>query len=196
MTTRELPRVEPREITAGETPRWRKTLRDFPASEGWALNYYFRGPSAGFGVACTADGDDFVAAVADGDTDALPPGTYYWQAWATKGAEEYQVASGSARVVMGYQFVTANTPVDERSTVKKILDAIDALVRGKATRDQQEYRIGTGDSMRMLQRIPPSELIQLRREYARLYAAERRAARVRRGGTLFSTVKVRFNRPR
>jgi hypothetical protein len=48
----------------------------------------------------------------------------------------------------------------------------------------------------MLRTFPPSEWAKLRETYARLVARERRLARVRRGGTLFSTLKVRFDEPR
>jgi hypothetical protein len=195
MGERDLPTYEPREFAAGETPRWRKSLADFPASDGWALDYYLRGAGAGFDVRAAADGDDFLFEVPLASTENLAPGNYRWQGWVSKGAESYKVAEAPVVVKQGFAGVAANTTVDTRSQVKRILDAIDALIEGKATRDQQQYTIAGGGGYRMLMRIPVSELVQLRKEYARLYARERRRERVRRGGSVFPTIKVRFDRP-
>lgn len=194
--TAELPTYEPREISTGETPQWTKSFDAYPASDGWILNYYFRGGGAGFDVAAVADGDNFKVSVPSASTTTLTPGAYYWQAWVSKGAEKYQVGEGSVTVKQGFVAVAAATVVDNRSQVKKILDAITATIEGRATSDQQQYTISGGGGYRMLMKIPVGELITLRKEYARLYAREQRRARVRRGGTLFSTLKVRFDNPK
>lgn len=196
MSQRDLPSYEPREFAAGETPRWTKALADFPASDGWALDYYLRGAGAGFDVSATADGDGFVVEVPAASTENLTPGNYRWQGWVSKGAEQYKVVDAPVVVKRGFVGVAAATVVETRSEVKQILDAIDALLKGKATKDQQQYTIAGGGGYRMLMRIPVGELIQLRKEYARLYAAERRRERARRGGSPFSTIKVRFDVPR
>jgi hypothetical protein len=195
MGERELPTHEPREFAAGETPRWRKSLADFPASDGWALDYYLRGAGAGLDAGASADGDGFLVEVPAAATENLAPGSYRWQGWVSKGAERYQVADVPVVVKQGFAGVVAAATVETRSEVKQILDAVDAMIKGKATKDQQQYTIAGGGGYRMLMRIPVSELIQLRREYARLYAAERRRERIRRGGSPFSTIKVRFDRP-
>ncbi|HEY0101363.1 MAG TPA: hypothetical protein VGB76_20735 [Pyrinomonadaceae bacterium] len=188
----ELRSYEPREIATGETPQWTKSFDDYPASDGWALNYYFRGPGAGFDVAATADGDDFIAAVPAGATDALTPGAYFWQAWVSKDTEKYQVGDGAVTVKQGFAAVTTAMTVDNRSKAKRIIDAIDATLEGRATTDQHMYMIGN----RQLMRIPVEQLISLRGHYATIYGEELRQARARRGGTLFKTLKVRFTKPK
>lgn len=192
----ELPTYEPREIATGETPKWTKSLDDYPAGEGWALDYYFRGAGTGFDVAAVSDGDDFTISVPAASTTALTPGNYFWQAWVSKGGEKYQVGAGAVTVTQGFASVAAATTVDNRSEAKKIIDAIDATLEGRATTDQQQYQISGGGGYRMLMKIPVGELIVLRKHYAGIYARERRRARVRRGGALFSTVKVRFDKPK
>jgi hypothetical protein len=191
----DLPTCEPREMTTGTTPKWTKTL-DYPASEGWALNYYFRGAGPGFDVAAVADGDDFTVSLLAAATAAMTPGAYYWQAWVSKATEKYQVGEGTMIVKQGFAAMEAETTVDNRSEAKKILDSIDATLEGRATTDQQQYQISGGGGYRMLMKIPVSELITLRKHYAGIYARELRRARMRRGGALFSTVKVRFDRPK
>jgi hypothetical protein len=192
----ELRTYEPREVSTGETPQWTKSFDDYPASEGWALSYYFRGPGAGFDVAATADGDDFTIAVPAAATADLTPGTYFWQAWVSKADEKYQVGEGSVTVKEGFAAVTTETSVDKRSQAKRILDAIDATLEGRATTDQQQYQISGGGGYRMLMKIPVGELITLRKYYAGIYSEELRQARARRGGNLFKTVKVRFTIPK
>ncbi len=186
--TDKLPTSEPREFALGETLRWTKDLAAYPASEH-TLTYYFRGPDAGFDAEAASDGNTHVITVPRAITETLTAGVYYWQAWAEQDGEWFKVAEGETKVKPD---LFAETAFDGRSATKKTLDAIDALLSGKATLDQQEYQIGN----RALKRIPIPELLELRREYARLYSGEQRAARVRRGGPLFQSINVRFTRPR
>ncbi|HEV2706251.1 MAG TPA: hypothetical protein VGV59_10030 [Pyrinomonadaceae bacterium] len=183
------PTAEPREIVAGAQLEWTKELDDYPASE-WTLTYYCRGTGTGFDAIAVADGDTHVLTVPAADTAAMTPGVYYWQAWVEKGGEKFVVASGQVTVKKGFASVATGVAVDERSQAKKILDAIDAMMLGKATLDQQEYQINN----RALKRIAPERLLELRKYYAGLYATERRRARVRAGRTLFQTVNVRFDK--
>lgn len=183
---------EPREFTAGETVTWSKSLDAYSAQEGWALTYYFRGAGQ-FDVTAEAQADGSFLATVPSDVDA-PPGRYYWQGWVSQGDEKHVVASGECEAKPG---LAGNVEAfDGRSTAKKILDAIDALLAGKASLDQQEYTISGGDSSRTLKRIPPGELIALRETYARIVASERRRDRVRRGGTFMSSIRTRFTKPR
>jgi hypothetical protein len=187
-----VPTREPRDFTAGETVIWSKSLDDYSGSDGWALDYYFRGAGS-FDVSAAAQADgSFLATVAPDAVEAA--GRYYWQGWVSKGGEKHVVANGECEVKPG--LAGDVDAYDGRSNAKKILDAIDALLAGKASLDQQEYTISDGDSSRTLRRIPPGELLELRKTYARIVARERRRERVRRGGTLMSNVKVRFDRPR
>lgn len=188
----DIPTREPREFTAGETVQWLKSLDGYSSADGWALTYYFRGAGR-FDVTAEAQADgSFLATITP---DAVQqPGVYYWQAWAAKGEEKHVVAEGRSEARQSLADAVEN--YDGRSKAQQILDAVDAMLAGKATLDQQEYTIGDGDSSRMLKRIPIPELVKLRETYARIVARERRDERVRRGGTLMRNVKARFTRPR
>ncbi len=181
---------EPREFAVGETLAWSKSLADYPASDGWALDYYFRGPTK-FDVSATAETgeDNFSVTVAASVTARCSPGTYSWQAWVSKVDEKYLVASGTAKAIPGLQLVDGN--FDGRTDAKKILDAIDALVAGKASLDQQEYMIGAGGAQRQLKRIPIPDLLQLRTHYARIVRAENS----RRANKGFQTIRIGFRQP-
>jgi hypothetical protein len=187
-----IPTFEPTEIIAGETLNWTKSLPDYPAAEGWTLKYYFRGAGAGFDVTATADGDDFSVTVSATTTAAMTAGAYYWQAEISLSSEKHIVDSGQATVKPALAAVASNVVFDGRSRVKKTLDAIDAMLDGKATLDQQEYMIGN----RSLKRIPIPDLIALRTHYAQMVSRERRAEKLSQGAPFLKSVHVRFRQPR
>jgi hypothetical protein len=189
----EIQTCEPLEFVAGETVQFEKSFDDYLSSDGWSLNYYFRGAGSLDQTAeAQADGS-FLVTLSSEKTAELAPGTYFWQGWVELDGEKHMIASGQVEVAQGLAGDLG--AYDGRSPAKKILDAIDAMVAGKATRDQQEYTIAGGSSSRTLKRIPIPELMELRKTYARKVAQERRRARVKRGGTLFQSVKVRFDEP-
>lgn len=181
----------PKELTVGESLEWKKSFSDYPASE-WTLVYYFRGAGKGFDAAATADGDKFEIAVAKTVTAEMSAGNYYFQAFVTKNDEKIEVDAGEVTVKASIGSLAVATTLDDRSAVKRTLDAIVALLEGKATLDQQEYTIGD----RQLKRYSIPDLLELRKTYARLYEQEKRAERKRAGGGVFKHYKVRFRSPR
>jgi hypothetical protein len=186
-----LPEFEPDEIAVGETLEWRKTVPDFPPGDGWTLTYYFRGAGHGFDQAATPGGTGYKVTVADTVTALLSPGKYYFEARVSQGSVEHVVARGEAQAVRSLKGMAVTATLDDRTQAQRILDAIDAMVEGKASLDQQSYQIGT----RQLARIPIPDLIALRARYARIVGRERRAARARDGAPYLKTVFVRFDRP-
>lgn len=178
------PTKPPREFTAGETVKWECSFDDYSSADGWALKYFFRGKGK-FDVSAEAQDDGSFAATVGADVE-VQPGTYYWQGRVEKGGERYVIDSGEVLVKADLSGDVGE--YDGRSEAKKTLDAIDAMLASKATRDQQEYQIGS----RMLRRIPVDQLISLRRYYAGLYAKERRRA----GGFFLQNIETRFDEPR
>lgn len=185
------PTQEPKSFVAGETVEWQKTLDDYSAADGWALKYFFRGAGK-FDLVAAAQPDGSFRVTISAEI-VTQPGAYYWQARVERDDERRVVATG--RCVVIEDLSGAVEAYDGRSDARRALDAIDAMLEGKATYDQQEYSIDTGAGSRSLKRIPIADLLQLRKSYARLVAREQRSARVRRGGSLFRNVKSRFKRP-
>lgn len=101
-------------------------------------------------------------AVAEGDTFALtipatlPVGRYWWQAVAIKDGLKAEVASGEMEVTPS--LLDAGDNFDGRSEAEIALDAVNAVLNKKATRDQQSYKIKD----RELQRMTVAELLKLR----------------------------------
>jgi hypothetical protein len=187
-----IPEFEPQIITAGESLSWKKKLEVYPAGDGWTLTYYFRGAGPGFNAVATADGDAYSVSVAASSTTSMSAGVYTWEAWLSHtDGRAVMVDSGHVDVRGSLKSVSTSTTVDDRSEVKKILDAIDAMVLGKATLDQQSYQIAG----RQLVRIPINDLLSLRTRYAQLYNRELRAEKIREGAPFFKNIHTRFDVP-
>lgn len=190
----EIATIEPVSFTKGETVVWRKCLPDYPASS-WTLKYYFRGAATGIDVTATQylGGDDFLITIT-ASANTLDPGDWFYQAYVTSGSEKYLVADGKVTVKASLSGATSVT-VDLRSETKKILDAIRATIAGKATKDQQEYEIRSGESLRRLKSLMWADLVEAEKYYSAKYSREQQAERLRTGKGFFQTIKTRFTRP-
>lgn len=179
----------PNSFTVGESFSWTKEFSLYPASL-WDLTYHFRGVGQGFDVEATANGNKFDLSALSTQTDNCTAGTYSYQAYVTKDAEKILVDQGTIRVHPNLASLDLNDSFDGRSKAQKILDAIDAMIEGKATLDQQAYQIGN----RQLSRIPIPDLIMLRDKYQRIVAEEKRAKNLKKGSGYLKTIKGAFVR--
>lgn len=146
-----IPTVEPLVIVAGVTAKWTKSLSDYPATT-WALSYAFVNASGYFAVTATASGTDHLATIAAATTADIDAGTYKWQAKVTDGSEVFLVGEGTLEVRANFAAVTTNH--DGRTDAEVMLDALNAMLRGKATADQQSMSLNG----RSLSRYSPAEL--------------------------------------
>lgn len=151
-----IPTVEPTTLYAGDTAKWSKHLPDFPATDGWALVYAFRGPTALDDQTASASGADFAVTIPASATVGLQPGTYSWVARASKAGETYTAAHGVFTVLAAVGAVVADH--DETT-----LEVIKAAIAGRLTADMQAYTING----RSVTKIPIAELIGLRGQYER-----------------------------
>lgn len=104
------------------------------------------------------------------ETKDLVPGRYWYALRATAGAQTSDLDTGSftARA----DLATAEGEIDLRTPDEIALDNIDAVLAGRAKVDQQRYRINN----RELYRESMTELLRLRRYYAKRVAAARQKA--------------------
>jgi hypothetical protein len=166
------PTTEPTELRAGDLWEWRREdlTSDYPASS-WTLTYRFKNAAGGFEVVAVADGDAFESSVAAATSAAIAAGVYAWQARVTKLTESYTVDTGETKVLPDLFAGTASAASDQRTHARTTLEAIEAVIEGRATTDQQEYTIGT----RSLKRIPIAELLSFRDRYRMAVAREDQA---------------------
>lgn len=170
----DVPTTEPREVRAGMTWKWKRNdlSADYPAST-WTLTYWWKktgASGANFSIVATADGADFAVTVTAATTAGYTAGSYTWSAVVTAGTEAYEVDHGTCELLARYDSA-AN--LDDRSHAKTVLDAIEAVIEGRASKDQEEYSIGG----RSLKRTPIKDLIALRTHYRAEVQAESIAER-------------------
>ena len=106
----------------------------------------------------------------------------------TDGSAKHLLASGQIEVLANLAAV--NAPYDGRSRNQRILDALDAAIEGRASKEQLSYTIGN----RQLTYISIKEKMELREKYAVLVANEKLRARIADGGDFFTSVKAKFTR--
>lgn len=173
----------PDEITAGVTLDHNITLTAYPATD-WSLSVILRGPQA-IDIAATAGGDTHVLSVDAATTSSWPPGAYQFSMRVTDGTDTFEVDSGRVRIVADLSQVTGE--YDPRGHVDRVLEAIEAVIEGRATKDQRRYRINN----RELERTPIGELLMLRDKYKT--EARRLRANDNNGQSLLGRpVRVRF----
>lgn len=169
MTT---PTTEPTELRAGDLWEWRREdlTSDYPATS-WTLTYRFKNAAGGFEVTAATDGDAFAASVAAATSAAIVAGVYAWQARASNGTDIFTVETGTLKVLPNLFAGTATDASDQRTHARRTLEAIEAVIEGRATTDQQAYAIGN----RSLTRIPLPELLVFRDRYRMAVAREDQA---------------------
>ncbi len=181
----EISNREPSRFVAGSTVTWKKSLSDFPASDGWVLKYFLRGPSR-LDVTCTADGNDFVATIAASDSAKLKTGRYWMQGRVELAGAKHLVTPDmlELEILPGLDAESAN--VDLRSQAERIVAEIDDLIERSTGGDTFEYEV-EGHRKKTYTR---TELLEVRRTYQRKVNSERRRKRVAAGGEFFQTIPV------
>lgn len=174
----------PATFTAGDTFDLLLSDSDFSAADGWTLKLALRGGGSVIDITSTASGADHLFHVA-ADSSAGPPavvGTDVWKSGrytAYLYAEHaslgrYSVSSTTLQILADPTALTATA--DTRSHARKVLDAIEAVIEGRASVDQEEISLDTGGGRRTLKRTPIKDLLELRSIYAAQVRSEEAAA--------------------
>lgn len=172
----------PSEISAGITLSLSLSLPEYPAPD-WSLSLVLRGPQA-IDLTASAEGEDHVLEAAAADTAEWAPGLYVWQLRAIDAPDVVLVEEGQSRILVDLAAQAAD--YDGRSHAERVLEAIEAVIEGRASIDQSSYSINN----RSLSRTPIGDLLKLRTRYR----AEVAQARARRSGRCFIRQhKVRFS---
>lgn len=178
-----IPTTEPIAPRAGDTWRWRRTLPDYQAPT-WTLTYTAWNASAVISIIAAADGDAHSISVPPATTGAYAAGRYEWAARVTDSTDTHTIATGIWQILPAL-----GTALDTRSHARRMLDAINALIEGRAVDgDIDVVRTTIGDHTTEFD-LPT--LIKLRGQYAALVASEDRAAAMARGERA-GTLQLRF----
>lgn len=186
----EIKETEPATIIAGDTLQFKRADlgADYPPADH-TLTYEARLEGAGatkISITAAADGTDYVIDEAVETTAAYTVGRYHWSAFLTR-------TSDSKRITIdhGTWNVAANNAAasdDPRSHNKIVLDAIQAVIENRATKDQESYQIEN----RSLARTPLAELTKFEATYLSRVNRERVAERARRGKSTRRKYLVKF----
>ncbi len=186
-----IPTKEPDIFVVGDTVKWNRTdLSDYPATT-WTLTYYFYNSSKSFSVAATADGSTYSVVISATTSAGYTAGDYKWDAYVSYGTERYKVDTGYVTLKANSGALTGGTGYDYSSTIKKIFDAIEAVIYGRASKDQSSYTIAG----RTLERTPIADLIRLRNFYKSELERELAAEKINLGDTPAGKIRVRFRDP-
>lgn len=183
----EVPTRVPEQIVAGNTLKFTIDLEDYRPGDGWQLSYHFLNASADLGQHDGTDnGDGTHLVTVDASTTAgWAAGRYSYRAFVSKGTERF--SAGEGELVVEPDFATVAT-YDGRTHARKVLDSVEALLEGKATKDQASYTV----QGRALQRYSFEELLKLRDRLRQEVQAEEDAARIASGDRPRTKVLGRF----
>lgn len=189
----DIPLCEPTEFTAGETVKWRREdlTTHYPADE-WTLRYYIFGREGKYTIDATADGEEFSITLSAGDSAGYVPGDYSVVGRVTKtvGGEIYEAYSGKLTVHQDPANI-GTEQFDDRTHARKCLDAIEAVLEGRAGRADKSYQIAG----RPVEHFTLKELIDARDVWAARVASEEAAELVKQGKANGRMIGIRFNNP-
>ena len=175
----------PLETTQGTVLEFKRKFSEFPVTEYTAICFIVDANGVvAQDPASAVDGYfEFAFPASAFDSHAL--GTLFLevQATALSDSKVYHVERSSLTLKPG-----GASNADRRSHVKKVLDALEALLEGKASQDQLSYSIRG----RSLSRMTPSELLEWRDKYKSEWAKEQRADRIKAGLGSDAIIRVRF----
>lgn len=185
--TASIPTTEPTELRAGDTWKWTRSVPDYPASS-WTLKYRFKNAAGGFEIVASASGDDYSVTVAAATSAGHAAGSYTWTAWVEGGSsEKYTIDSGTCTVLPDFRATSASTALDSRTHARIVLDAIEAVLEGRASKDQEEYEIAG----RRLKRTPIPILIKMRQTYRAEVRSQELAEKIQNGTGVGGRIQFR-----
>lgn len=153
------------ELVAGDTWTWPLVDVGYDLTT-WTVKLYLRGAKK-LDVVMAADGNGgYQLQTAASDTAKLTAGDYSWVLVVTKDTERVELGRGMVKILP--DIAAAGEDFDGRSFAKKMLDAIRAVMEGRASRIEKQYQHG-GRSLELLNH---EELIQAEDHYAQRFRQE------------------------
>ncbi len=146
--------TEPASIRAGDTASWLLSLSDYPAGQGWSIQYDLVNAAGRITLTSAAEGDSHRITKTPAQTLAYAPGTYAWQKRVKNGTDAYTIGTGGIEILPDLSIMVA---LDTRSFAQKTLAALEAWIENHDA-GVAEYEIAG----RRMKYIPITELLKLR----------------------------------
>jgi hypothetical protein len=183
------PEGVPDQLVIGDYWRWKRTdLTDYATADysmSYAMRLYGTG-STEIEITATESGSEYIVEVAAATTATYVSGWYAWQAYITRSSDSERITLNSGRVEILPD--RDSLPADPRNHNRVMFEALEALLQGKATKDQIQYSIGD----RNLSRMQPSEAQEWYDIYRRRVRDDERAEQVARGQGGGNRIRVRM----
>ena len=186
------PKQEPDVLVVGDRWVWRRPdlVADYPTAD-YALTYEFHldtggGGSNKFTITATETSTDYIVEIASATTASYTAGEYNWYAFITRSSDSQRLSVDEGRTKVEINF--ANTNADSRTNSKKVLDAIEATIEGRASQDQMSYSIAG----RSLSRMSIDDLLKFRDRYRAEHEKAIKKLRIKNEQDTGNTIKVRF----
>jgi hypothetical protein len=163
----------PKSLRAGDTIKWRESLADFPASDGWALSFAFTLDGKTARATGAADDDNFIVTLPGSETKNMGAGEWGFVGFVEKDGERTTPLSGTVQGL-------ANIALGEKTHARKVLENIRALLEGKTlpNRDIESSNINGQE----ITRIKNTDLLDFLKLYEVKVATEEARARGGKGG--------------
>lgn len=175
--------IFPEKFITGETVQYPGdgeylTLNDYPAGT-WTMSVTAVGPvKLSSNASASGTGHNFEI-----DTSSLTAGFYTYQAKVTDGSDTHYLDDYSGTFEVSAALADQSAGYDARSHAQTMLDAIESLLEGRATREHKSI----SHNGRTLQKHSFDELMRLRN----YYRGEIARANIKKRGT-FKNIGVRF----
>lgn len=143
--------------------------------------------SGSTGVTITGEGDIYRISVTAAATALwISPGMYWYSILLKNAPHVYQVESGTVEILRSLSAISAT--YDGRTHAKRTLDALEAVIEGRATHGELSYTIAG----RQISKIPVPDLLTLRDKYKTMYNEELKAEKLAKGENIGGKIYVRF----
>jgi hypothetical protein len=169
------------QLIGGDTLDFVDDVPDYPADEGWTLRYRlvpsFTSPAQA-PIELTASAYEttrYRVQETAANTANWKAGWYTWARWAQKSGVRVSLGSGRLEVLPDPAQMAAG--VDTRSHVRRVLDALEAVIERKATHDHLNVTIAG----KAIGRMTPGEILTWRDKYRAELRREEAGENLRQG---------------
>lgn len=204
----DLPDLPPRTFHPADEVAWKVTYSDYPNASGWQIRYSFVASDQQIIIPGTVGGETATVVDAGGGvwTATMPAAftsvnftltasetskKFRWTEYVEKApapTERATLRKGYLTLARNLDSGAISSGLDLRTHAEITLDNIEAVIQGKATKDQFSYSIAG----RALSRYSWRELLALREHYRAEVRREQLADRQARGLGNRSVIKARF----
>lgn len=159
----------PKVLYAGDKLEFTESDSDYKASDSWTMKYKLINATTNITFVSTADGDDHKFTITSAISAAWTIGKYRFVQYAEKAAVIEHLARGIVEVKAD---IVSLATYDFRTHALKTLEALEAAIERRATKEQMSIAIGVRGSSRQLQFLAMDELIRARNYYQNLVNQE------------------------